>query len=44
MILADVIAGLSWLYLDPEDAGRKREQERGLERLNARLDAEGASL
>ncbi len=44
MILSEVLAALSWFYLDPEDAGRKRERERGNERLNARLDAEGASL
>jgi ACS family glucarate transporter-like MFS transporter len=44
MILADVLAGLSWLYLDPEGAGRQRERERVAERLNARLDVEGASL
>ena len=29
---------------DPEGAGRQRERERVAERLNARLDAEGASL
>jgi ACS family glucarate transporter-like MFS transporter len=44
MILADVLAALSWLYLDPEGAGRQRERERGIERLNATLNAEGASL
>jgi nitrate/nitrite transporter NarK len=44
MILADVLAGLSWLYLDPEGAGRQRERERVAERLNVRLNAEGASL
>ncbi len=40
MIGSDVIAGLCWLYLNPERAGRKREQERQLERLAA----ESASL
>jgi MFS transporter, ACS family, glucarate transporter len=44
MIASDVIAGLCWLYLDPERAGRQREKERGLDRLNATLNAEGASL
>jgi len=44
MILADVLAALCWLYLDPEGAGRQRERERGIERLNATLNAEGASL
>ncbi len=44
MILSDVIAGLSWLYLNPEKAGRQRERERGIERLNAELNVEGASL
>jgi MFS transporter, ACS family, glucarate transporter len=40
MILADVLAALSWLYLNPEGAGRQRERERVLERLNVG----GASL
>jgi MFS family permease len=42
MIASNVIAALCWLYLNPERARRRREL--GLERLNARLDAEGASL
>jgi MFS transporter, ACS family, glucarate transporter len=44
MILSDVIAGLCWLYLNPEKAGRQRERERSIERMNAELNAEGASL
>jgi MFS transporter, ACS family, glucarate transporter len=40
MIISDVIAALCWLYLDPERAGRKREQRQQLERLAA----ESASL
>jgi ACS family glucarate transporter-like MFS transporter len=44
MICADVIAALCWLYLNPEKAGRQREHERGLERLNAQMNAESASL
>jgi MFS family permease len=40
MIISDVIAGLCWLYLNPERAGRKREQRQQLERLAA----ESASL
>jgi MFS family permease len=44
MILSDVIAGLCWLYLNPEKAGRQRERERTIERMNAELNAEGASL
>jgi nitrate/nitrite transporter NarK len=44
MIASDVIAALCWLYLDPERAGRQREKERSLERLNATLSVEGASL
>jgi hypothetical protein len=40
MIISDVIAGLCWLYLNPERAGRKREQRQELERLAA----ESASL
>jgi ACS family glucarate transporter-like MFS transporter len=44
MILSDVVAGLSWLYLNPEKAGGQRERERGIERLNAELNVEGASL
>jgi ACS family glucarate transporter-like MFS transporter len=44
MIFSDVVAGLSWLYLNPEKAGRQRERERGIERLNAELNVEGASL
>ena len=43
MILADVIAALTWLYLNPEKAGARREQERKLERSNA-VNAESASL
>jgi ACS family glucarate transporter-like MFS transporter len=44
MILSDVLAALSWLYLNPEKAGRQRERERGIERLNAELNVEGASI
>jgi len=44
MIGSDLIAALCWLYLNPERAGRQRERERGLERLNAQLNPEGASL
>jgi MFS transporter, ACS family, glucarate transporter len=44
MILSDVIAGLCWLYLNPEKAGRQRERERTIERMNAELNVEGASL
>src|SRR6201992_1591307 len=44
MILSDVIAGLCWLYLNPEKAGKQRERERTIERMNAELNAEGASL
>jgi len=44
MIGSDVIAALCWLYLNPERAGRQRERERGLERLNAQLNTEGASF
>jgi nitrate/nitrite transporter NarK len=44
MIASDVIAALCWLYLNPERAGRQREQERIQERLNASLNPEGASL
>jgi ACS family glucarate transporter-like MFS transporter len=44
MILSDVIAGLCWLYLNPEKAGRQRERERSIERMNAQLNVEGASL
>jgi sugar phosphate permease len=44
MIGADVIAALCWLYLNPEKAGGQRERERGLERLTAQANAEGASL
>jgi len=38
-----VIAALCWLYLNPERAGQQRERERVQERLNARLNTEGAS-
>jgi ACS family glucarate transporter-like MFS transporter len=44
MIGSDVIAALCWLYLNPERAGRQRERERGLERLNAQLNVEEASF
>jgi nitrate/nitrite transporter NarK len=44
MIASDIIAALCWLYLNPERAGRQREQERVQERLSATLNAEGASL
>jgi hypothetical protein len=44
MIASDVIAALCWLYLNPERAGREREQERIQERLKATLNTEGASL
>jgi ACS family glucarate transporter-like MFS transporter len=44
MILSDVIAGLCWLYLNPEKAGRQRERERSIERMSAELNPEGASL
>jgi hypothetical protein len=42
MIASNVIAALCWLYLNPERA--RRERELGLQRLNAQLNPEGASL
>src|SRR5271155_5884636 len=44
MILAEVIAAVCWLYLNPERAGRQRERERIQERMTTRLNPEGASL
>ena len=46
MILADVLAALSWLYLNPEGTHRQRERAaaRSGSRLADTLNAEGASL
>ncbi|MBT9332965.1 MFS transporter [Paracidobacterium acidisoli] len=42
MVGAAIISALSWLYLDPESAGRRRRADPDGEK--ARIDAEGASL
>jgi MFS transporter, ACS family, glucarate transporter len=45
MILADVLAALSWLYLNPEGANRQRLRLQGLtDGLNNTLNPESASL